>query len=140
MSCNPMDLPGFKQVAKRQEEYTTKQTEEAIKKSILLQELDRLCTKEVPRPNGFTPVNKYKDLRGERFLGYGYNSPADYQTVRDFYLNYFKQTGWQLTNQKDDGWGVPEIEFSKDRYLVRVYYLGDGEINYSLHCEKLGTL
>lgn len=136
--CNPRELPGLKQGAKRQEERITRETERAIKESPALQELNRLCVEEVPRPNGFVLVNKYRDLHGEKFLGYGYHSDADYQFVKSFYLEYFSRHGWQLTNVKDSGWGQPQIEFRKDNHLVRIYDLGQGEgINYSLHCEKL---
>lgn len=139
-ACNPTRMPGGRQIAKQQEERITRETEEAIKKSPVLQELDHMCTREVPRPDEFVPINKYGDLRRERFLGYGYRSGADYQSVKSFYINYFTQHGWQLTNQKDAGWGQPYVEFSKDNYKVKVYRLtGDDGINYSLYCEKLSS-
>ncbi len=135
--CNPREMPGFKQMAKRQEEKTTRETEEAIKKSPALQELDRLCTQEIPRPAGFVPINKYRDLHGERFLGYGYHSPDDYPSVKSFYIKYFSEHGWQLTKQMESSWGQPQIEFRRGPFLARIYDLGGREIKYSLHCEKV---
>ncbi len=136
--CNPRRWPGFQGEAKRQEERITRDTEEAIKKSAALQELDRLCTQEIARPEGFVPVNKYRDLHGDRFLGYGYQSALDYGSVSTFYQNFLSQHGWQLTKRKDNGWGQRQIEFRKGRYEVILYDLGGSEgINYSLHCEKL---
>jgi hypothetical protein len=138
-ACDPRQLPGFKQEARRQEERITRETEEAIKKSPALQELDRLCAQEIPRPDGFIPVNKYGDLVEGRYLGYGYHSGIDYQGVKSFYLNYFTQHGWQLTKEKEAGWGPSEIEFRKNGYQVTVSDVVRGkEINYFLHCEKLG--
>jgi len=137
-ACNPRGFPGFKQLAKQQEERITRETEEAIKKSPVLQDLDRLCTQEILRPEGFVPINKYKDLHGERFLGYGYQSKADFSGVESFYVSYFVQHGWNLTKQDDRKWGFPKIEFRNQKYQVKIYDAGqDGEINYLLHCELL---
>jgi hypothetical protein len=137
-ACNPRDLPGFKQEAKRQEQRITRETEDAIKKSPALQELDRLCTQEIPRPAGFVPGYKYRDFNEQKFLGYGYHSSLDYQSVKSFYMNYFTQHGWQLTNEKDSGWGQPQIEFRKDGYRVTIYDMGGGEgDNYTVSCGRL---
>ena len=73
-SCSPRQLPGLKQQAKAQEERITRETAEAIRKSPKLQELDRLCTAEVPRPEGFVLVKRSRDFNDESFLSYGYDS------------------------------------------------------------------
>lgn len=139
-ACDPRGFPGFKQLAKQQEERITRETEEAIKTSPVLQDLDRLCTQEIPRPEGFVPINKYKDLHGERFLGYGYQSKADFSSVKSFYVSYFAQHGWNLTKQNDAKWGPSSVVFRNQKYQVKVYDAGqDGEINYFLHCELLET-
>jgi hypothetical protein len=139
-ACNPRGFPGFKQLAKQQEERITRETEEAIQKSPVLQDLDRLCTQEIPRPVGFVPVNKYKDLGGERFLGYGYQSKADFSSVKSFYVSYFVQHGWSLTKQNDAKWGPSEVAFRNGKYQVIVSDVVRGErINYFLHCELLET-
>jgi hypothetical protein len=58
--------------------------------------------------------------------------------VKSFYVSYFAQHGWQLTRQKDGGWGPSEIEFHRDRYEVTISDVIRGEeINYFMHCEKL---
>lgn len=136
-ACDPRQFPGFKQEAKRQEERITRETEEAIQKSPALQELNHLCTEEIPRPEGFVLVNKSRDFNKERFLSYGYHSTLGYESVKRFYLDYFAQHGWQLTKQKDGGWGPSEIEFRKDSYGVTIYDMGAGEgENYGLVCAK----
>lgn len=137
--CNPTRLPGLRQIAKRQEERITKETEEAIKRSSKLQELDHLCTQEIPHPVDAILIKRYRDFRGETFLGYGYHSKADYQNVKRFYTDHFADHGWQLTYQKDSGWGPRELEFHKDAYTVKVYEAGGEPIKYFLHCEKLST-
>jgi hypothetical protein len=138
-SCDPRQLPGFKQEAKRQDERITRETEEAIKKSPALQELDRLCTTEIVRPEGFVSVKKSRDFHQERFLSYGYHSTLDYQSVKRFFLNYFVQHGWQLTEEKDHGWGPSKIEFRKDTFKVTIYDMGRGEgENYGMVCAKVG--
>jgi hypothetical protein len=48
--------------------------------------------------------NKFMSLQEERFLGYGYRSPSDYESVKKFSVSSFAERGWQLTRQKDDGW------------------------------------
>jgi len=137
-ACNPRELPGFKQMAKRQEQRITRETEDAIKKSPGLQELNKLCTEEIPRPAGFVLINKDRDFNEEKFLGYGYHSTLDYESVKRFYLDYFAQHGWQLTKQKDGGWGPSEVEFRKEGYRVSIYDMGAGEgENYGVVCAKL---
>ena len=136
-ACNPRQLPGFKQEAKQQQEKITRQTEEAILKSPALQELDRFCTKEIPRPKDFILVERDWDHHNETFLGYGYRSESDFNTVKKFYLDYFAEQRWQVTGQKEGGWGPSYVEFRKDGYKVKVYELnGENDVNYSLHCEK----
>jgi hypothetical protein len=137
-SCDPRGVPGFKQEAKRQDQRITRETEEAIRKSPALQELNRLCTEEIPRPDGFVLVKKSRDFHDEKFLSYGYHSTLDYQSVKRFYVDYFAQHGWKLNREKDDGWGPSEIEFRKDRYQVTISDVVRGkEINYFAVCERL---
>src|SRR6266571_5197539 len=80
-ACNPRNMPGFSQEAKRQEDRITRETEEAIKKSPALQDLDHLCTQVLPRPERFQNVNKSRDFQNEKFLSYGYHSSLDYERV-----------------------------------------------------------
>jgi hypothetical protein len=135
--CNPFRLPGLRQVAKQEEERETKETEEAIRKSPALQELDRLCTQEIPRPDGFVLVKKFNGFHSVIFVGYGYHSGSGYQEVKTFYMKYFTQHGWLLTKQEDGSWGPMSVEFSKDSYKVVVDRLSGGDgLNYDITCEK----
>jgi len=136
--CNPWRLPVLKEEARRQDERITRETDEAIKKSPKLQELNRLCTEKIPRPTGFELVNKDRDYHEETFVSYGYRSVMDYQSVKRFYLDYFAQNEWELTKQKDDGWGPSMIEFRKDSYRVAIYDMGTGKgENFAIVCGKL---
>lgn len=136
-ACDPRKLPGFKEEAKRQEERITRETEEAIKKSPALQELARLCATEIPRPQGFVEKRKYRDYNEEKFVGYAYNAKIDYSSVKSFYLDYFTQHGWQITKQKDGGWGPSELEFSNGKYQVKIYDKGQPDGAYDIVCAKL---
>jgi hypothetical protein len=135
--CNPRELPGFKQIAKREEARITRETDEAIKKSPALQELEHLCTREIPRPEGFVPVNKSRDFHEEKFLSYGYHSSSDYGSVKRFYIEYLPKHGWLLTKQKDGGWGPSNMEFRRESHIVTIYDMGAGEgESYGIVCAK----
>ncbi len=137
-ACDLRQMPGFRQAAKKQEEKITRETQEAIKNSATLQELDRVCTNEIPRPDGFVLVNQTRDFNSERYLGYGYHGDVDYQGVKAFYVNSLPQHGWQLTYEKDKGWGQAQVQFTKNPYRVTIFDLGTHEgANYSIGCEKL---
>ena len=136
--CNPWRLPVLNEEARRQDERITRETDEAIKKSPKLQELNQLCTEKIPRPAGFELVTKDRDYHEETFVSYGYRSMLDYQSVKRFYLDYFAQNEWEFTKQKDDGWGPSMIEFRKGSYRVTIYDMGAGDgKNYSIVCGKL---
>lgn len=138
-ACTPREIPGFKRLAKQNEQKTTRETEDAIKRSLALQDLHRVCTQEVPLPDGFQPVNKFGDLHRERYLGYGYHSQTDFETVKKFYDSYFAQDDWTPVKNEDSNWGYPEIGFRNERYKVSIVYAGrDGEINYFLQCFYVG--
>src|SRR5437879_5888889 len=79
-ACNPREMPGFKQLAKREDARITRETDEAINKSPALQQLNQLCTHDVPVPNGFILANKSRDFNEETFLSYGYQASTDYET------------------------------------------------------------
>lgn len=136
-ACDPRQLPGFKQEAQRQEERLTRETDEAIKKSPALQELARLCVTEIPRPQGFVEKLKYRDPHEEKFVGYAYNAKVDYAFVKSFYLDYFSQRGWQLTKQKDGGWGPSQLEFRNDKYQVKISDKVQPDGAYHIVCFRL---
>lgn len=138
--CNPTRLPGLDRIASKEGERLERETREAISKSANLQEIHRLCTQEIPRPNDFVLMTQRKDGNGERFLSYGYRSSFSYHDVKRFYGEYFSQSGWNLSDQKDRGWGDPYIEFSRGEYKVKIYYFGArGDVNYAFHCAKLNA-
>lgn len=135
--CNPIHLPVLREEARRQDERITRETDEAIKKSPKLQELNRLCTETIPKPTEFELLYKDRDYHEETFISYAYRATLDYQTVKRFYLDYFGQNGWELKEEKDDGWGPSKIVFHKDSYRVSVYDKESGGKTYSVVCGKL---
>lgn len=140
VACSPIKIPVLRERAKKEQERITKETQEAIKSSQKLQELDRLCTKDIPLPPDFVLVKLHRDYKDETFLGYGYHSDVSYQQVKTLYRDYFLQRGWQLAGEKDRTWGYPYIEFINATYRIKIYDFGPGDgVNYSFHCEKLGV-
>jgi hypothetical protein len=137
---NPRNLPAFKRAAEEQERKMVKYTDEALKESPVLQELDRLCTKDIPLPDGFRLVSRTGTPKKRNpYLSYHYYSGAGYKGIKSFYDTYFSQNGWRVTENREGGWGPPwHAVFRKDNYLVAVTYGGKGkEVNYSLFCQKV---
>jgi hypothetical protein len=137
---NPRNLPVFKRAAEAQERKMVKYTDEAVKVSPVLQELDRLCTKEIPVPAGFRLESRTGTHETKNpYLSYHYYSKADYKAIKSLYENYFSQKGWRVIENRDGGWGPPWLAvFRKETYKVAVQYGGMGdEVNYSLFCQKI---
>lgn len=135
--CRTSDVPGFKQLAEREDNRITSQTREAIQKSPRLQEIDRKCVREIVHPADFVLFSMRRDPHSDR-LSYGYRSKDSYQNVKRYYIEHLGNNGWQNTDSQDKGWGLPFVEFRKDDYTIRVSYQGTGtELNYTVACEKL---
>ena len=138
VACNPREMPGIKQLGRREEARITRETDEAIKTSPAFQQLNELCTREIPVPDGFVLANKSRGVNEPRFLSYGYRASIDYETVKRFYLGYLPSRGWQLKEQKDGGWGPSKLVFRKEGFEVIIYdkEYGDDSI-YFVECAKL---
>lgn len=134
--CDPRQMPGFREKAIREEQRITNETREAIKNSSSLQELNRLCTEEIPHPNGFVLVNMSRDFNHGSFLSYGYKSLLDYPSVKRFYIDYFSHQGWQVVEDKHGGWGPRKVEFRNATFKFVLYDRGSRE-NYGLVCGRL---
>lgn len=132
-SCNPWKLPGLREEARRQDERVSRETDEAIRTTPVLQDLARLCTEEIPRPRDFVESRKYADFNDKKFLGYVYDSALDYSSVRAFYRGFFLQHGWRLAGEKE-GWGPSQMEFRNDKYRVTIYDKGARDGAYDVVC------
>lgn len=136
--ANPSGLPVFRDIRERGRQETARHTEEALKNSPVMRELDDLCRGEVPVFEGFVFLSMNASYPPKTFLTYFYSSDAQYEKVKSFYTDYFKQKGWQLARQDENGWGPLTIEFRKESYKIVVYHKGmGGKADYALHCEKL---
>jgi hypothetical protein len=115
----------------------TELTNEAIKKSSELQELDNVC-KQIPLPQNFKFVRKSGIDDQKITLSYYYYSDTKYLETWNFLQEYFSQNKWQLVK---NGEGIVSsqkfIEFTNDTYRVKAWYQRDARSNYSLYCEKL---
>jgi hypothetical protein len=131
-------MPGFKQLAKREDARITRETDDAIKNSPALQELEHLCTIDIPSPTDFALVKKDRDFNEQKFLVYYYRSGISYDRVKAFYSDCLGQRGWQLTEQKDGGWGPSNMVFRKDQFSITIYDKEYGnDTSYGVVCRKL---
>ena len=128
-SCNPL-------LAKNEEERISRVTQEAIKNSPVLEELDRLCGKEVAHPDDFVFESKSMDTVSRSYLTFHYGSSWDYTKVKNFYKEYFTQNGWLLTYQRM-GLGTRQVEFTKQRYGKAFDVGQDQQHHYAIQCEKV---
>jgi hypothetical protein len=137
-NCNPREMPGFKQIAQREGARITRETDEAIKKSPALHELNQLCTRDIPLPPCFALAYKSRDFDEEKFLSYYYRASIEYKDVKRFYLDYLPPRNWQLAEQKDGGWGPSKLVFRREAYEVIIYDKEYGnDTFYSVVCRKL---
>lgn len=136
--CHPRNLPGFRQLSEQQERQMRKVADEKIEKQPVFQELNKLCTQEIPIYEGFSLINIHLSWNEEKYLTYFYFSDADWRKVRVFYKDYFAKNSWQIIEDYDTNWGSNKIEVKKDSYRVILYNNGLGEdANYGFHCEKI---
>jgi hypothetical protein len=135
LNCNPRELPIFKRAVLENEKASTIQTEEAIKNSAVLQDLDRVCG-QVPLPADFHFVWKSFTIDKKIILFTYYHSETSYETARDFWLDYFARTGWSSSS---DGVSFPRnIVATQGTYRVTIFYGGMGDrTNFSIDCELL---
>jgi len=129
--------PLFRKVAQAEDRKRAKAADEAIAKSRALQELDHLCTKEIPLFEGFVPNGRFASPPQKTALHYYYRSSATYSVVKSFYVNYFSQHEWTLARQKENSWGPDELEFSKRPYRIIISHGGLGDADYAMDCDKL---
>lgn len=133
MRSNPI----FRKLAENEDAKRIKHTDEEVAKSPELQELDHLCTKEIPLFEGFVPNGRFAGPTWTTSLTYFYRSPAAYARVKAFYVSYFSQDGWTLTQQKENSWGPDELEFKKPTYRIIISHGGLGDADYAMDCDKL---
>jgi len=136
---NPRNTLIFRKLAEQEDQKLTKYTEEALKNSPGLQELDLICSNELPLFYGFVLRSKIAGPVRYTSLSYAYdyNSGADYQKVKGFYLDYFARNGWQLVDEYNGGWGPKSVKFRKNRYKVVISHGAMGDVEYAIDCEKL---
>ena len=138
VGCNFRDIPAFRRERERQSRLATEATRKAIEQSPELQELDRLCTREIPQITG-AKLDQLSKGRNVLMLFYYYSVSIRYGQIKEIYSNYFNQAGWRVTGQKDGGWGPSNIEFQNDRYKVNLVDMIDGDDpGFALECSRSG--
>lgn len=138
LGCNIRNTPIFRKLSEQQERSMRKAAEEMIEKLPVYQELNNLCTKEIPVYESFSLINIHSSWKKNEWLSYYYFSDADWSKVRVFYKDYFSKNGWQYIQDYDTNWGSNKIEVKRESYRVILYNKGLGEnANFALHCEKI---
>jgi hypothetical protein len=135
--CNFKELPIVKDLIVKNREEATKYTEEAIKNSPELQELDKMCS-QIPLPKDFKFISKGGLDDQAISLSTYYYSETSYQEAKQLFKDYFNQKGWNLIKEDDSYPKV--IEFKDNTFLVSLQYGGMGsDVNYSIYCEKISS-
>ena len=136
---NPSKLPGVSAIAEREDERAKKETDEAIKNSPALQELDAFCSAQVPATLGFVSLHRRLDSSAGRLtLSYSYHSDANFDRVKQEYKNQLVPNGWRVTLEEEVSSAESRIEFAGNDHTIKVYYIPSGkETNYKVYCEKV---
>lgn len=139
VGCNFRNFPAFRRESEREDRLVTEATRKAIAQSPELQELDRLCTKEIPQIQG-AKLAKLSQGKSVQMLFYYYSVNLRYELVKNTYVNYFNQAGWRVTDQKDEGWGPKNIEFQNERFKVNLVDMIKGDDpGFALECSRSGS-
>jgi hypothetical protein len=138
---NPNKLPGIRAIAEQQDERRRKATDEAVRNSVTLQELDAFCTRQVPPALEFTRTSRQLDSPEKVSLVYGFSSKADFETARQEYKSLLLPQGFAVTLEDNFSLGNSRILFSNETYSLRIYYFGRSEKeNYKIHCERIAPV
>jgi hypothetical protein len=108
---------------RRMEDARTREADELIAKSDVLQKLEQSC-KEIPLFAGFEFQTKRLSSDRKLFLGYGYKSSASYGEVRSFYESYFKSDGWSVA-ENSGGLNNEYISFFQSSMWVTINHIHD---------------
>ena len=133
--CNPIKLPGLRELAKKEDERIYTFTKETIAKSPELQDLDKFC-KELPLVKDFILLQmSISDNR--RLLFYHYYSSQNYENVKSIYIQKLTDDGWRIT-EENNSWGPKMIEFVNDNHWLRLNYQDsdspEDDWNYAIDC------
>lgn len=137
---NPNRLPGIKQIAEQEDARANQQTDEAIKASPALQELDTFCTNQVPAALAFVRRHRRLDSGGGRqILSYSYQSNASFDSVKQEYKNQLAATDLRVTLEEKVNAEESRIVFTGQYYTIKIYHIASGkdEVNYKVYCERL---
>ena len=109
--------------------------EEAIEKSPELQKLDKFC-RQISLPPDFRFVRLDLPDTRKTFLSYYFQSETNYEDVKEFFREYFRQNNWEFETGLSS---YPKaFKFRKNNYTTEINSGGTGKRAYYLiSCEKL---
>lgn len=125
-----------RQIKKKIADNTTRATDEAIKGSPKLQELNKICT-DIPLPDDFVFEEKYLLTVGlNENLTYSYDSKTAFNESRKIFEDYFKEKDWRVRDMSDKY--PPGLDFTDGNVNVSVgaESIGDG-FAYTIYCKRL---
>ena len=136
--CQGCILLNLQACVSTQREYLkiqTRATDDAISKSLSLQELNTICV-NVNLPDGFTFVSKGGIDDEKLSLAYHYYSDLPFDETRKIFESYFAEKEW---SENDLSHRYPkQLDFTDGKYRIAINYSGTkGLSNYSIYCEKL---
>lgn len=99
---------------------TKEDVEELVKNSPVFAGLNQLCTQIVPLYSDFKPAKINYDLEEQRLL-YSYYSEAQWNQVKDFYIEWFAKQEWQFINESSDTRFPDKIIATKADYKITIY-------------------
>jgi hypothetical protein len=135
-ACSPRELPVFKQLSEKSMAESTKRTDEAIRDSSVLQDIDAEC-KKIPNASDSKIVWKNVDLDEPPLLTTYYYSGESFERMKLIWDSYFEKLGW-VPVKKEPLWGPKALEYRNTEFSVGIFYgnLGDGQ-TYAIGCQKL---
>jgi hypothetical protein len=138
ISCvTPTKIPIIKDYILAKEKEKTERTEEAIKNSKVLQELDSVCN-SIPLMKEFSLIYKDMNVNNRTSLSFAYYSEIKFADAEKFYTNHFLQNNWKLIEKGN--LSSDYFVYEKDGFRIGIYYsdTGDG-VTYLRECDKIST-
>ena len=128
--CSALDW-----VQQKDREVTTQATDEAIKRSTALQELDKICT-NIDLPAEFKFLGKGGLDDQKLSLAYNYYSDLQFEEGRKIFEHYFIKEGWIETDLSQRY--PKQLDFANKDYRIAINYRDKfRSSNYTMYCEKL---
>jgi hypothetical protein len=139
IGCNPRVLPYIRDQVANIDEKATKQAEEKVKESPVLQKLDGVCN-DLPFLKDLRLIGRRISTRKSNFLAYSYETKINLDDMLAVDKKFLLESGWTLLS--DEKWYFDHtMKYNKDNYLMIITYgLSSDPSIYVVTCEDLESL